>query len=108
MTTKFVTLNIEMREKHANAKDVEVLEEFLGNAVIEADGDECAFISDGTDKVVSLAIPYEDDSELNLLEAGALLGKCMAQYDQAKLRYGWCFWKSINAADGSVIETAYI
>ncbi len=108
MATKFVTLNIEMRDKHANAQAVEVLQEFLANAVTEADGEEYVFISDGTDKVVSLAIPYEDDSELKLLEAGALLGECMAQYQQAKLDYGFGFWKSVNAADGSVIETAYI
>lgn len=108
MATKFVTLNIEMRDKHANATAVTTLQEFLANAVIEADGEECAFISDGTDNMVRLAIPYEDKSELALLEAGALLGECMAQYHQAKLDYGFGFWKSINAADGSVIETPYI
>jgi hypothetical protein len=107
MATKFVTMNIQLAAKHANAKTVKELEFSLADAVIEADGEECAFISDGTDETVRLAIPYEDGSELALLEAGALLGQCMAQYDLAKLRYGSIFWKSINAFDGSVIETAH-
>ncbi|MBU3588435.1 MAG: hypothetical protein ACOYB0_07900 [Polynucleobacter sp.] len=108
MATKFVTWNIQLRDAYANSEAVAALKQFLAGAVIEADGEECSFISDGTDRMVSLAIPYEDDSELELLEAGALLGECKAQYQKAKLNYGFIFWKSINAADGSVIETAYI
>jgi hypothetical protein len=108
LATKFVTQNIELRPAYANAEIVAALQEFLADAVIEHDGEECAFISDGTDRMVSLAIPYEDNSELGLLEAGALLGECMAEYSQAKLKYGFRFWKSINALDGSVIETAHI
>jgi hypothetical protein len=106
MATKFVTWNIEMRPQYANQQSVDALQTFLAEAVWEADGEEVAFMNDKDCKIVRLGIPYEDDSSLALLEAAALIGNCQAEYQHSKLNYGYCFWKSVNAEDGSVIETA--
>lgn len=108
MSIKYATWNIQLRQKHANQEAVDALQEFLANVVWNADGEELAFIPDEQCKMVRMGIPYEDDSPLALVEAAALLGICEAEYREAKLDYGFGFWKSVNAEDGGVIETAHI
>jgi hypothetical protein len=108
MATKFVTWNIQLRQQHANKEVVQKLQEFLAEAAWEADCEEVAFMNDKDHKTVRMGIPVHDDSGLALLEAAALMGRCESEYQHSKIDYGYCFWKSINAEDGSVVETAYI
>ena len=108
MTIKYATWNIELRPQHANKEAIEVLKEFLAESVWDSDGEDLAFSANEDCKVLRLGIPFEGDNGLALLEAGTIIGNCEAEYHKAKLDFGFVFWKSINAEDGGVIESAHI
>ena len=108
MTTKYATMNIEMRDQFKNPKSVKKLQDFLTDALHEADAEEGVFFFSGDGNVLSLGIPFADSDQLALLEAGEIIGNCMAQYQEAKLGLGFRFWKSINNVDGAELDSPYM
>lgn len=105
MTTKYATLNVQLGATHKTAECIKKMCDFLAEAAYEADAEIYKVFYSDKNSVVGLSIPFDDEDALEIIEAGATLGHCMGQYEQAKLSEGYMFWKSIDALNGTTLQS---
>lgn len=105
MATKYATLNVQMRSNQKTEEAIRTMKDFLKGAAHEADAEIFKVFYSAEKDVVGLSIPFNDEDALEIVEAGATLGHCMGQYENSDVSVGFCFWKSIDALDGTTLQS---
>ncbi len=104
METNFARFNIELDKNENLGKNAALWQVQLDNFAIEGLAEDYEVFFSEKNAIVGVSIPF-DENPMSLLEAGSVLGYCLARYEQSDLDSKRSSWLSIHDGAGNVINS---
>ena len=112
MTTKYAQLNLKLKNLSNIETHAEKWQAVLHNAALEAYANEFEVFYNEKKRILGVSIPFDDEDQMTLLEAGAILGYCNGQYEaissaedeNSSFHIVEMAWFSINDVNDNVLD----
>ena len=100
---KYARLNIRLKDgPHAEA-DAAEWQKYLHLCALDGHADDFEIFYTGSKHIVGVSVPFSEEEQMELLDAGAVLGYCLARYEMAGLPNARQTWLSIHDADDQTL-----
>ena len=105
MAIKFARFNIQLIDGPDVEARADEWQALLNDSAIEGYADDYEVFYLSQQGVVGLSVPYEDDDQMLLLEAGAVLGFCQSRCEASDIGGIESMWLSLHDANDSTIDS---
>ena len=105
MAIKFARFNIQLIDGPDVEARADEWQALLNDSAIEGYADDYEVFYLSQRGVVGLSVPYEDDDQMLLLEAGAVLGFCQSRCEASDIGGIESMWLSLHDANDSTIDS---
>ena len=105
MAIKFARFNIQLIDGPDVEARADEWQALLNDSAIEGYADDYEVFYLSQRGVVGLSVSYEDDDQMLLLEAGAVLGFCQSRCEASDIGGIESMWLSLHDANDSTIDS---
>lgn len=100
---KYAHLNIQLKKGPGAEAEAARWLRYLHCAALDGHAKEFEIFYTEGRQTVGVSVPYTEDDQMELLDAGAVLGFCLARYEQARLPSARRSWLSIHDIDDQTL-----
>jgi hypothetical protein len=100
---KYARLNIRLEGGPNEEADAAEWLKYLHLCALDGHADDFEIFYTQSRHIVGVSVPYSEDEHMELLDAGAVLGYCLARHELAGLPHARQTWLSIHDADDQTL-----